>query len=36
MSPEKGMGGFVIDMKEKSQSLGSLGSLFLGVITIFW
>ena len=36
LSPQKDMGGFVIDIQEKSQSLGSLGSLFLGVIAIFW
>ena len=30
-----GMGGFVIDILEKSQSLGSLGLLFFGVIAIF-
>ena len=29
------MGGFVIDIQEKSRSLSSLGSLFLGVIAIF-
>ena len=28
------MGGFVIDIQEKSRSLSSLGSLFLGVIAI--
>ena len=35
LSPQKGMGGFVIDIQEKSRSLGSLGSLFFGVIGIF-
>ena len=28
LSPKKGMGGFVIDIQEKSQSLGSFRSLF--------
>ena len=35
LSSQKGMGGFVIDKKEKSWSLGSLGSLFIEAIAIF-
>ena len=35
LSPQKGIGGFVKDIWEKSESLGILGSLFLGVIAIF-
>ena len=35
-SPFWGYGRHDIDIQEKSQSLGSLWSLFLGVIAIFW